>query len=196
MGGYSRVIKDNGAIILFGRQPFTSSLIMSNLKDFRYELIWQKDKGTDFGNSNRKPLNAHENILVFYKHQPTYNKTVLEYGKPYTKLNYKNNGLGDTNFSTDNSGLYHSDGERCPVSVIKISRDNITKGSSLHPTQKPVKLLEWLVKTYTNEGDLVLDNCMGSGSTGVACKNLGRDFIGMELDEGYFKIAKERINND
>lgn len=190
---YNRVIKDNGAIILFGRQPFSSALIMSNLKMFRYEIIWEKDKGTDFGNSNRKILNAHENILIFYKKQPTYNKQ-MQKGKPYKRLNYCKNNKGDINFASDNSGIFINNGERTPKSVIKIARDNITAGKNLHPTQKPVALLEYLIRTYTNEGETVLDNCMGSGSTGVACKNLNRKFIGIEKDEKYFELAKGRLN--
>ena len=157
-------------------------------------MIWQKEKGTDFGHANHKPLNAHENIEVFYNKQPTYNKQMLK-GAPYTKKNNRNNDKTDLNFSSDNSGIWVNKGERTPVSVLKFARDNIHKGKNLHPTQKPVKLLEWLIKSYTNEGEIVLDNCMGSGSTGVACVNTNRNFIGYELDEEYFKIAKERIEN-
>ena len=187
-----RAIKKNGAIVMTARQPFTTMLIASNLKWFRYELIWQKDKGTDFGNSNRKPLNAHENISVFYQNQPTYNKQ-MQAGKPYKKKNYNNQCADDLNFVSDNSGLWVNNGERTPVSVIKISRDNITKGRSIHPTQKPVALMEYLIKTYTNEGETVLDFTMGSGTTGVACVNLNRNFIGIEMDDKYFQIAKDRI---
>lgn len=114
-------------------------------------------------------------------------------GKPYVKKNYCNNDNDDLNFTSDNSGVWVNNGERTPISVIKIARDNIHKGKNLHPTQKPVALLEYLIKTYTNEGDIVLDNCMGSGSTGVACINTNRNFIGYELDEHYFQIAKERL---
>lgn len=189
---YKRVIKDNGAIVLFGRQPFTSLLINSNLKMFRYEIIWEKEKGTDFGNANRKMLYAHENIEVFYKKQPTFNKQMLK-GKPYIKKNGKNNDKDDLNFGSDNSGLYINDGERTPTSVLKFARDNMHKGKNLHPTQKPIALLEYLIKTYTNENELVLDNTMGSGSTGVACVNTNRRFIGIEKDDKFFEIAKERI---
>ena len=167
-------------------------MVQSNLPWWRYELIWEKDKGTDFGNANRKPLNAHENIEVFYNAQPTYNKQMLK-GKPYVKKNYRNNDEDDLNFKSDNSGIWVNNGERTPTSVIKIARDNIHKGTNLHPTQKPVALLEWLIKSYANEGETVLDNCMGSGSTGVACINTNRNFIGYELDEKYFDIAKERL---
>ena len=114
-------------------------------------------------------------------------------GKPYVKKNYCNNDNDDLSFTSDNSGVWVNNGERTPISVIKIARDNIHKGKNLHPTQKPVALLEYLIKTYTNEGETVLDNCMGSGSTGVACINTNRNFIGYELDEHYFQIAKERL---
>lgn len=192
---YKRIIKENGAIALFSKQPFTSFLIQSNLKWWRYELIWEKEKGTDFGNSNRKPLNAHESIQLFYKKQPTYNKQMRP-GEPYVINRKKNNNNNeDLNFKSDNRGLYVNKGERTPISVIKISRDNITKGSSFHPTQKPVKLCEWLIKSYTNEEDVVLDNCMGSGSTGIACVNTNREFIGYELNKEYFEIAKKRIED-
>ena len=190
---YRRIIKNNGVIALFGKQPFTSFLIQSNLKWWRYELIWEKEKGTDFGNANRKPLNAHESIQIFYNKQPTYNKQMRQ-GTPYTKKNYRNNNEEDLNFKSDNSGTWINTGERTPISVIKVARDNIHKGTNLHPTQKPVQLLEWLIKSYTNEGDTVLDNCMGSGSTGVACINTNRNFIGYELDNNYFNIAQDRIN--
>lgn len=191
---YKRIIKNNGAIALFGKQPFTSFLIQSNLPWWRYELIWEKEKGTDFGNANRKPLNAHESIQIFYNKQPTYNKQMLP-GQPYTKKNYRNNDEEDLNFKSDNSGVWVNKGERTPITVLKFARDNIHKGTNLHPTQKPVKLLEWLIKSYTNENELVLDNCMGSGSTGVACINTNRNFIGYELESNYFEIAQNRINN-
>ena len=189
---YKRIIKRGGVIALFCKQPFTSDVVRSNLDWYRYELIWEKDKGTDFGNANRKPLNAHENIEIFYNAQPTYNKQMRE-GKPYVKKNYRNNDNDDLNFTSDNSGVWINNGERTPISVIKIARDNTHKGRNLHPTQKPVALLEYLIKTYTNEGETVLDNCMGSGSTGIACINTNRNFIGYELDEHYFQIAKERL---
>lgn len=190
-GGYKRVIKDNGAICLFGQGAFTANLIMSNISMYRYDLVWEKTKAGGFLNAKRMPLQAHENISIFYKKLPTYNPQ-MEQGKPYTKKAVTN---GDGN----NYGKFNrvgqvliNNGERFPRSVIKISNDN---HKSLHPTQKPVALLEYLIKTYTNDSELVLDNCMGSGSTGVACKNLNRKFIGIELDENYFNIAKERIEN-
>lgn len=152
-------------------------------------MIWAKPQGSDFLNANRKPLRSHENICVFYKKQPTYNAQ-KNIGKPYkaksgesTSANF---GKFNGNFHTENA-----DGKRCPLSVIHFNGEH-NKGK-LHPTQKPIPLLEYLIKTYTNEGETVLDNCMGSGSTGVACVNTGRSFIGMELDPKYFEISVERI---
>lgn len=193
---YNRIIKDNGAIVLFAKQPFASKLVNSNLKMFRYELIWEKEKGTDFGNANRKPLNAHENICVFYRKQPTYN-VLYEKGKPYYKKNYNNktNHNDKLTFLSSKEGIWDNQGKRNPKSVIKIASDTSKgKGSSLHPCQKPIQLLEWLIKSYTNENDTVLDNTMGSGSTGVACINTNRKFIGIEKDKKYFDIAYNRIN--
>lgn len=184
---YNRIIKDNGAIVLFSQMPFGANLIMSNPKMFRYEWIWEKDNSTGFLNANRMPLKKHENILVFYKHLPTYNPQKTK-GTPYTCKQ----GSGSSNWNYDETQGGHittNNGDRYPIDIIEFNRDK----SGLHPTQKPVALLEYLIKTYTNEGDTVLDNCMGSGSTGVACKNINREFIGMELDENYFKVACERL---
>lgn len=186
---YKRVIKDNGAIVLFSAEPFTSILITSNIQWFRYDLIWSKTQGSDFLNANRKPLRSHENICVFYKKQPTYNPQKTD-GKPYKA---KSGETTSTNFGKFN-GNHHTqnkDGKRCPLSVLRFSGEH-NRGKQ-HPTQKPTDLLEWLIKTYTNEGEIVLDNSMGSGSCGVGCVNTNRHFIGIELDEGYFNIAKERI---
>ena len=188
---YKRAIKDNGAIVLFSAEPFTSLLITSNIQWFRYDLIWSKTQGSDFLNANRKPLRSHENICVFYKKQPTYNPQKTE-GKPYKA---KSGETTSSNFGKFN-GNYHTenkDGKRCPLSVLRFSGEH-NKGKQ-HPTQKPTDLLEWLIKTYTNECETVLDNSMGSGSTGVACVNTNRNFIGIELDRDYFNIAKERIEN-
>lgn len=186
---YVRVIKDNGAIVLFSAEPFTSQLVTSNIKLFRYDLIWSKPQGSDFLNANRKPLRAHENICVFYKSQPTYNAQ-KSMGKPYKA---KSGETTSSNFGKFN-GNHHTeniDGKRYPLTVLNFNGEH-NKGK-MHPTQKPIPLLEYLVKTYTNEGDTVLDNCMGSGSTGVACVNTRRNFIGIEIDEKYFNIAKHRI---
>jgi len=185
---YERIIKDNGAIVLTAVQIFASQLIMSKPKLFKYDLIWKKTIASGQLNVNRQPLRIHEHILVFYKRQPIYNQQMTK-GKPYTinrKVNYRGEGYNkQTDSFKENTGFRH------PNSVLEFSNPRIKGG---HPTQKPVALMEYLVKTYTNEGDLVLDNCMGSGTTGVACVNLKRDFIGMEDVEKYFEIAKERIN--
>ena len=184
---YNRIIKDNGAIVLFSQMPFTAELVHSNLKLFRYEWIWQKDNGTGFLNAKKMPLKIHENILVFYKKLPTYNPQMRTGFKPYKCKQ----GRHSTNYGAYEQGhITESNGERYPIDIIEFKKD-----SGLHPTQKPVALLEYLIKTYTNENDVVLDNCMGSGSTGVASINTNRNFIGIELDENYFNIAKERINN-
>ena len=187
---YNRIIKENGAILLFCDGLFMARLMLSQEKMWRYNLIWEKEKGSDFLNANRKPLKSHEEISVFYKSLPTYNKQYF-YSKPYY-IRYSEK-------KTTNYGKFHgagklcTDGKRFPVTVLKFAHCNSENG--LHPTQKPVALLEYLIKTYTNEGETVLDNCMGSGSTGVACVNTGRKFIGIELNEKYFDIAKKRIES-
>ena len=189
---YRRVIKDNGAICLFGQGLFTASLICSNKPMYRYDLIWEKTKAGGFLNARRMPLQAHENISVFYKKLPTYNPQ-MEIGKPYIKKAVTN-GDGKNYGKFDRVGeVAVNEGTRFPRSVIKISNDN---HKSLHPTQKPIELLEWLIYTYTNEGEIVLDNCMGSGTTGVACLHTNRKFIGIEKDEGYYQIAVDRINKE
>ena len=186
--GYCRIIKDDGAIILFGSEPFTSILICSQISLFRYDLIWDKQKGCDFLNANRKPLKSHENILVFYKKSPTYNKQYW-YSTPYKKIN-GNKKQSSVYHDSHDVDTESTDGKRNPLSILSFPRD----GNRVHPTQKPVALLEYLIKTYTNEGETVLDNCMGSGSTGVACVNTNRRFIGIELDDKSFEIAKQRID--
>lgn len=184
---YERIIKDNGVICLFAQSPFDKVLGCSNLKLLRYEWIWEKDNGTGFLNAKKMPLKIHENILVFYKKSPCYNPQMRTGFKPYKCTQ----GRYSPNYGDYKQGhITESNGERYPIDVIKFGRK-----CGFHPTQKPVELLEYLIKTYTNEGDVVLDNCMGSGSTGVACVNTNRNFIGIELDENYFNIAKERINN-
>ena len=189
---YKRIVKDNGAIVLFGQEPFSTELRHICLTMYRYDLIWEKTKAGGFLNAKRRPLQAHENISVFYKRLPTYNPQMRE-GKPYRKKAITN-GDGFNYGRFERSGTVQvNDGTRFPRSVIKVPNDN---HGSLHPTQKPVPLLEYLIKTYTNEGETVLDNCMGSGSTGVACVNTNRNFIGIELDDKYFDIAKERIEHE
>lgn len=187
---YHRVIKQHGAIALFSQMPFSADLVNADRKHFRYEWIWQKAEGTCFLNAKRMPLKIHENILIFYDKLPTYNPQKWQ-STPY------NRGLADkssTNyraFESYNSGS--TDGLRYPIDVIQFPQCNCTSEKPVHPTQKPVPLLEYLIKTYTNEYETVLDNCMGAGSTGVACINTNRNFIGIELDESYFQIAKKRI---
>lgn len=186
---YKRIIKDNGAIVLFGSQPFTSLMITSNLEMFRYSLVWEKNKFSDFLNAKRKPMKTNEDIVVFYKKQPTYNPQYW-YSTPYTRWNTQSAVDKQTNYGSHKENYVESkDGRRLPTTVLKFNRIERPQ----HPTQKPVDLLEWLIKSYTNEGDTVLDNCMGAGSTGVACKKIKRNFIGIELDKKYFDIASVRI---
>lgn len=180
---YKRVVKKNGAIVLFAQTPFDKILGASNLDMLKYEWIWEKSQGTGHLNAKKMPMKAHENVLVFYKRLPTYNPQMRE-GKPYTCKS----GRGSTNYRELKSVITENKGYRYPIDILKFNSD---KG--FHPTQKPVELCEYLIKTYTNEGETVLDNCMGSGSTGVACVNTNRQFIGIELDDGYFNIAKKRI---
>ena len=182
---YNRVIKDNGAIVLFSQMPFTVDLVASNYKDFRYEWIWEKLLASGHLNANRMPMKKHENILVFYKKLPTYNPQFTE-GKPYVatySTHSSNYGKQKDNITTIN------DGKRYPVDIIKFNNDR-----GLHPTQKPVELLEYLIKTYTNEGEIVLDNCMGSGSTCVSCVNTNRHYIGFEKEPKYYDIACKRLD--
>ncbi len=189
---YHRICKQNSAILLFGQMPFSAALVMSNPKEFRYEWIYEKTNPTGHLNSRKMPLKAHENIIVFYGQHPIYNPQFYQ-GTPYKKeeRDPKSSNYGKTR-------AHHTicdDGKRYPRDIVKFSNPSWGNDKGLHPTQKPVALLEYLIKTYTNEGETVLDNCMGSGSTGVACVNTGRDFIGIELDKGYFDIAKKRIED-
>lgn len=187
---YERIIKDNGVICLFAQSPFDKVLGCSNLKLLRYEWIWEKDNGTGFLNAKKMPLKIHENILIYYKKQPIYNPQMRKGFKSYKCK--QGSGSSNWNYNENFGGhITENNGERFPIDIIHFQRDK----TKMHPTQKPIALLEYLVKTYTNEGDVVLDNCMGSGSTGVACVNTNRNFIGIELDENYFNIAKERIEN-
>lgn len=189
---YERIIKPNGAIILMCGEPFTSQLINSNLPMFKYKWIWDKKFAGNFVTANKRPLNTFEEIAVFYNSQPTYNPQKTKRDKPITsgKRCHPRNRTGtDENITYEAEKKTYDD--KHPTTIISIPRQ-IGKGTS-HPTQKPVALLEYLIKTYTNEGETVLDNTMGSGSTGVACLNTNRNFIGMELDDKYFEIAEKRI---
>lgn len=192
---YERIVKPNGAILLFAQTPFDKTLGFSNIRMLRYEIIWVKNQSTGFMNAKKMPLKAHENILVFYKSLPHYNP-IFSVGKPYTK---KRNGKQETGSNYGKVGIReHTDimneGLRYPNTILKF--DIVPFTERTHPTEKPIQLLEYLVKTYTNEGDTVLDNCMGSGTTGLACRNLNRNFIGIEKDEKYFEIAKKRVYED
>ena len=184
-----RIIKPNGAIVLFGAEPFSSLLRCSNIKEFKYDWVWEKSKATGFLNSKRQPLRAHEIISVFYSKPPTYTPQMTE-GVAYNKGIRKEQTQNDVYGSFDQVEV-KSDGLRFPRSVQYFKTAESEGG--FHKTQKPAALLEYLIKTYTNDGETVLDFTMGSGSTGVAAKNLDLKFIGIELDENYFNIAKERI---
>ena len=190
---YERITKDNGAIVLFGQEPFSSLLRISNLKTYKYDWYWEKERLTNISQVKRRAGKTVETISVFYKKQPTYNPQMSIYTGPKRTNKVKNGKLG---ILTDNQNKkvyeYKDNGLRYPTQILKFQRDCLT--CNLHPTQKPVALLEYLIKTYTNEKETVLDNSMGSGSTGVACQNTNRNFIGFELDEHYFQIAKERLN--
>lgn len=181
---YKRIRKDNTPIILFGSEPFSTYLRMSNIQEFKYDWVWNKSQITGFLNAKKQPLRQYELIHVFYEKQCTYNP-IMTVGKMQTKAT----GNGSTNYNGYNAmptknNIYY------PKNILEIPQKRIKAG---HPTQKPIELLEYLVKTYSNEGDLILDNCMGSGTTGIACKKLNRKFIGIELEGKYFEIAEKRI---
>lgn len=186
---YKRIIKPSGAIVLTAQGLFTAKLIMSQPQLYKYKWIWEKSKSTNFLNAKKQPLRKHEDICVFYKKQPTYHPQMTA-GTPYDKGVRKNQLSGS--YGNFLPVRVSSDGERYPTDIIYMKTAE-SEGEVVHPTQKPVALLEYLIKTYTNECETVLDNCMGSGSTGVACLNTNRNFIGIELDEKYFSIAKERL---
>lgn len=181
---YRRIAKPNAAIVLTASQPFTTAVISSNLRDFRYCWVWEKEQGVNFLLAKKQPLKVHEDVCVFYQNAAKYNPQMTA-GKPY--VSGKGNS-GDVSGNVSKAQTVN-DGTRYPRSIQMVKRE-----TGLHPTQKPVELMEYMIRTYTNEGDTVLDNTMGSGTTGVACMNTGRRFIGIERDEGYFKIAQDRIN--
>ena len=190
---YKRIIKDGGAIVLTASQPFTSALVMSNPEMFKYSWVYQKSKATNFLNAKKNPLKYHEDVLVFGKGLVKYNPQKVK-GEPYKKV-HRNDNRDDCTYGKStrkNGDVFINKGERYPSSIIPTISNPSGRGQ-LHPTQKPVALMEYLIKTYTNEGEVVLDNTFGSCTTGVACVNLNRNFIGMELDEGYFNIATNRI---
>lgn len=188
---YNLIIKGNGCIILFAHQAFAHQLVASNQKMFRYELIWEKSHNTNFFNAKIQPLRSHENILVFYKKLPTYNPQKTT---GHAKIEVKASGRKSRHielWDKQDKAKDYSSSERYPRSVLYFASDR--QKESYHPTQKPLKLIEYLIKTYSNEGDIVLDNCIGSGTTAVAAINTNRRYIGMEKEEKYFDIAIDRI---
>ena len=191
---YERVIKDNGAIVLTAQTPFDKVLGCSNLKLLKYEWIWEKGNATGHLNAKKMPMKAHENILVFYKKPPTYNpqKTKGHKRKVSTTEHGRNSKKSDV-YNKDKGKVTYDSTERYPRSLQFFASDK--QKSKLHPTQKPVALMEYLIKTYTNENENVLDNTMGSGTTGVACKNTNRDFIGIEMNNEYYDVACKRLQS-
>ena len=185
---YERVIKDNGAIVLTASQPFTTSLINSNSKLFRYCLVWDKQRPSGSMLAKKRPLKYHEDIVIFYKKQPTYNPQMTK-GKKQKKAS----GGNSENYGSIPIIRYDSD-TYYPRSILEFKGCHNMTGK-IHPTQKPAELFEYLIKTYTNKGETVLDNCMGSGTTAIACLNTDRQYIGFELDKEYYNIAQDRINN-
>jgi site-specific DNA-methyltransferase (adenine-specific) len=186
---YNRICKKDGAMVFTAAQPFTTILAASNLENFRYEWIWEKPQGTNPMNAKVMPLKSHENILVFYRKKPVYNPQMW-YSTPYSGFSSNTSKIGEVYGSAKSKHRDNPEGSRYPKTVLKFKQE---KG--LHPTQKPVEMMEYLIKTYSNEGDVVLDNTMGSGTTGVACMNTGRNFIGIEKEENYYKIAEQRISS-
>ena len=196
-GQYERVTKDNAAIILFAQGMFTAKMMLSNPKLWRYNLIWDKVAKTGFLNSKRMPLRQHEDICVFYKQLPTYNPQMVKC-EPYKR----NHSKGDGKHSQKNScyGTFVEvptiiSDEKYPTSIISVSKEH-TIGHFFHPTQKPVALIQYLIRTYSNEGDLVLDNCSGSGTTAISCIKEKRNFICFEKDETYWKKSVERVEKE
>ena len=186
------ICKPNCAIVSTAAQPFTSVLISTNYRDFKYCLVWEKSKSTGYLNAKKQPMRSHEDIVVFYKKQPTYNPQ-MTVGKPYDKGKAVRDAI-QYGKQTKEVHVKNTEGTRYPRSVLyfKTAEDE----GKLHPTQKPIALYEYLVKTYSNEGDTILDPCMGSGTTGIACLNTNRDFIGIERDENYYAVAEERLKTD
>ena len=186
----NKLVKHTTPIILFGNEPFSSNLRISNIKAYKYDWKWIKQRGTGHLNAKKQPMKNNEDIIVFYKKQPTYNPIMLE-GKPYTDKR-EGQPMREILYNKAERQTYINKSTRYPLNTLYFDKVCINQ---LHNTQKPTDLLEYLIKTYTNEGDLVLDFTMGSGSTGVACMNTNRKFIGIELNTNYFNIAKDRIEN-
>ena len=195
----NKLIKPNGAILLFGSEPFSSALRMSNIKNYKYDWIWEKDKGTGFAFSRKQPLRKTENISVFYKKHPIYHYKGKKLEKPIknalpVKKSESNPCNLKNNLTTEGKRIYTTYTHKVKTNLIYFTRD--APKNAFHPTQKPVELMKYLIKTYTNENETVLDFTMGSGTTGVACRQLNRNFIGIELDKNYYEIAKKRINGE
>ena len=189
---YKRLIKGNGAIVLTASQPFTSMLVMSNKQMFKYSLVWDKIKGTGFLNARKQPMRNHEDILIFYSNPPTYNPQKTNGHE--RKVSFRGKHLQTDVYGEMKNDYKYDSTDRYPRSIITISTD--TQNSSLHPTQKPVTLFEYLILTYSNEGDLILDNCCGSGTSGIAAFNTKRNAILIEKDETYFNAARERFDRE
>jgi len=188
----NRIIKPNGAIVLFGSEPFSSALRMSNIKNYKYDWVWEKTRPSNPALAKKRPLNYSEFIHIFYKKQPTYNPQMIQGNKNHSQGKGIRKTKNESNLPTSTKSYMNNPDSnmKFPKNIIIFDRGKI----QTHPTQKPVALMEYLIKTYTNENETVLDFTMGSGSTGVACKNLNRNFIGIELDTEYFEIAENRIN--
>ena len=195
-GAYRRVLAPGGCVLLFGNQPFTSRLILSNLVWYKQALVWNKNKCGSPGLAKIRPMQVHEDIVVFAPGRTVYNPQ-MEVGEPYARKTEKPEGyVGRVNnhgYGMKPRNGFTNDGTRYPKSIINISRD-FSAQQQIHPAQKPVPLLEYLIRTYSNEGDTVMDNTMGSGSTGVAARNTNRNFIGIEKDPVFFNIAVQRVN--
>ena len=192
---YNRIIKDNGAILLFGQEPFSSKLRLSNINAYKYDIYWEKERATNIFQVKKRPGKVIETISVFYKNQPTYNPQMVKYNGTKRTNKINKGKLGKLIDSGNKKPVEYKDtGVRYPLQIVKFKRDILT--SNLHPTQKPVDLLKYLILTFSNDGDMILDSCMGSGSTGIACMQTNRQFIGIEKDKEYFKIAEERLKDE
>jgi site-specific DNA-methyltransferase (adenine-specific) len=191
----NRIIKPNGAIVLFGAEPFSSSLRMSNMKYYKYDWVWNKTQSTSFGLAKKQPMRTYENISVFYKKQCVYNPQMTPKERIIDDRNWKSDGKSENGNFTSKEKHKFIRTESYPKNIININSTSKECNNlhRVHPTQKPVELMEYLIKTYTNENEVVLDFTMGSGSTMVACQNTNRNGIGIELDEHYFAIAKKRV---
>ena len=190
---YNRIIKNTGVIALTNSEPFGSALRMSNLKIYKYDLIWDKGRGTDPMNAKHRPMRSHENISIFYKKKGLYNPQMIPLDTPDVR---KNNKTTSSSLWNDNGGITTNKvyTERYPLSIIKFSNSN--QKDKIHPTQKPIEMFEYLIQTYTNEGEMVLDNCAGSSTTLAACQNTGRKGLGIELEKEYCEISKKRLEEN